>query len=68
MIKILYQMLQAADCKRKCCQKQLVRKFGWNTDGFSIFRSSNYNIWPFYITVNELSEHLRFQDPNMWLV
>ena len=46
---------------------QKVISFCWNTDGVSIFKSSNYNIWPFYITVNELSEHLRFQDPNMLL-
>ena len=42
--------------KRKTGQQKAV-SFSWNTDGVSIFRSSNYNIWHFYLTVNEMSEH-----------
>ncbi|KAE8736753.1 hypothetical protein FOCC_FOCC017792, partial [Frankliniella occidentalis] len=33
----------------------------WNTDGFSVFKSSKYEIWPFYLCVNELSPWLRFR-------
>ena len=51
---------------RKTGQQKAV-SFSWNTDGVSIFRSSNYNIWPFYLTVNEMSEHKRFKDKNMLL-
>ena len=37
----------------------------WNTDGVSIFRSSNTNIWPFYLVINELPFEIRFSRPHM---
>ncbi|KAE8738612.1 hypothetical protein FOCC_FOCC015906 [Frankliniella occidentalis] len=33
----------------------------WNTDGFSVFKSSKYEIWPFYLSINELPPWLRFK-------
>ncbi len=33
----------------------------WNTDGFAVFKSSKYEIWPFYLSVNELPPWLRFK-------
>ncbi|KAE8743168.1 hypothetical protein FOCC_FOCC011261 [Frankliniella occidentalis] len=39
----------------------------WNTDGLSIFNSSNFQIWPFYFTINELPPHLRFKEEYMIL-
>jgi len=39
----------------------------WNTDGLSIYNSSNFQIWPFYFTINELPPHLRFKDEYMVL-
>ncbi|KAE8739390.1 hypothetical protein FOCC_FOCC015112, partial [Frankliniella occidentalis] len=32
-----------------------------NTDGFSVFKSSKYEIWPFYLSINELPPWLRFK-------
>lgn len=31
----------------------------FNTDGISVFKSSNYSVWPILATVNELPPHLR---------
>jgi len=39
--------------------------FMWNTDGFSIFKSSTFSVWPFYLSINELAPHLRFKKENM---
>jgi len=39
----------------------------WNTDGLSIYKSSNFQIWPFYFTINELPPHLRFKEEYMIL-
>ena len=32
-----------------------------NTDGVSIFRSSNYSLWPVYFVINELPPENRYQ-------
>lgn len=42
--------------------------FMWNTDGFSLFKSSTFQVWPLYLTINELPPHLRFRRDNMLLV
>ena len=31
-----------------------------NTDGVSLFRSSNFSIWPVYFVINEFPPHLRY--------
>ena len=31
-----------------------------NTDGVSLFHSSNFSIWPIYFIVNELPPHQRY--------
>ncbi|KAK3918221.1 Putative F-box protein [Frankliniella fusca] len=41
--------------------------FMWNTDGFSIFQSSTFSVWPFYLSVNELPPHLRMKKEHMVL-
>ena len=41
--------------------------FLWNTDGVSVFRSSHYDIWPMYLAINELPQHLRFKQENLIL-
>lgn len=42
--------------------------FTWCTDGVSIFRSSKYNIWLFYLAINELPYKERFKIENVLLV
>ena len=42
--------------------------FTWNTDGVRVFKSSGYNVWPFYLIINELPPHLRYKKENMMLV
>ena len=32
-----------------------------NTDGVSIFRSSNFGLWPLYFVINELPPEKRYQ-------
>ena len=32
-----------------------------NTDGVAIFKSSKFDIWPIYMTVNELPPHMRYK-------
>lgn len=39
----------------------------WNTDGASVFKSSNYNIWPLYFVINELPVHKRWYKQNVIL-
>jgi hypothetical protein len=39
----------------------------WNTDGVSVFKSSKFSIWPLYMTINELPQHMRFKDENLIL-
>ncbi|KAK3918469.1 L-carnitine dehydrogenase [Frankliniella fusca] len=39
----------------------------WNTDGFSIFKSSLFSVWPFYLSINELPPNLRLKKENMLL-
>lgn len=41
--------------------------FTFNTDGASVFKSSNVSIWPIYLIVNELPYHLRMKKENMLL-
>ena len=46
--------------------------FTWNTDGISVFKSSNYSIWPIYLAINELSLDKRWNSNNtilagLWL-
>ena len=37
----------------------------WYTDGVRIFKSSNYSIWPFVFTIDELPPEERFKIENM---
>ncbi|CAD6208822.1 GSCOCG00003629001-RA-CDS, partial [Cotesia congregata] len=39
--------------------------FTWNTDGISLYKSSKFSIWPFFLTINELPFHLRSQLKNL---
>ena len=39
----------------------------WNTDGASVFKSSNYSIWPLYFVINELPVHKRWCKHNVIL-
>lgn len=39
----------------------------WNSDGISPYKSSNFQIHPFYLTINELPPHLRFKEENVLL-
>ena len=39
----------------------------WNTDGASVFKSSNYSILPFYFAINELPVHKRWCKHNVIL-
>lgn len=41
--------------------------FTWNTDGVAIFKSSEFNIWPFHLIINELPYSERFKPENMIL-
>lgn len=41
--------------------------FTFNTDGASVFKSSNVSIWPIYLIVNELPYRLRMKKENMLL-
>lgn len=41
--------------------------FTWNTDGVSIFKSSGYAIWPFYLSINELPYDERTKSDNVLL-
>lgn len=40
----------------------------WYTDGISIFKSSRYSIWPFYLVINELPYQERFKMENLILI
>ena len=39
----------------------------WNTNGASVFKSSNYSIWPLYFVINELPIHKRWNKHNVIL-
>ena len=41
--------------------------FVFNTDGAPVFKSSNYSIWPLFLSINELPYKLRTQKQNMIL-
>ncbi len=40
----------------------------FNTDGAELFSSSNVNLWPIYLAINELSPRERFSRENMPLI
>lgn len=39
--------------------------FTWYTDGVAVFKSSKYNIWPFFLTINELPFRERYKLENL---
>ena len=39
----------------------------WYTDGVAVFRKSKYNIWPFYLIINEVPFKKRFNLENVIL-
>ncbi|KAE8741568.1 hypothetical protein FOCC_FOCC012905 [Frankliniella occidentalis] len=39
----------------------------WNTDGLSLYKSSSFQVWPFYFSINELPPHLRYKEENILL-
>ena len=39
----------------------------WNADGASVFKSSNYSIWPLYFVINKLPVHKRWCKHNVIL-
>lgn len=41
--------------------------FTFNTDGASVFKSSNVSVWPLFLVINELPYHLRMKKENMIL-
>ncbi|CAD6207103.1 GSCOCG00012699001-RA-CDS, partial [Cotesia congregata] len=41
--------------------------FTWNTDGISLFKSSKFSLWPFYLTINELPFKDRTKKENLLL-
>ncbi|XP_046564144.1 uncharacterized protein LOC124272946, partial [Haliotis rubra] len=41
-------------------EKEIHISLQLNTDGVALFRSSNYSVWPLYLTVNELNPKLRY--------
>ena len=41
--------------------------FTFNTDGASVFKSSNVSVWPLFLVINELPYHLRMRKENMIL-
>lgn len=41
--------------------------FTWNTDGFPIFKSSKFSIWPLYLQINELPYEQRIKKENVIL-
>ena len=41
--------------------------FLWNTDGAPVFKSSNFSIWPFYLSINELPYVKRIERDNQIL-
>lgn len=45
----------------------LILSLLWSCDGVSVFRSSHYSMWPFYLAINELPQHLRFKRENLIL-
>ena len=41
-------------------RKEMHLSFMVNTDGVSIFRSSNFGLWPVYLVINELPPEKRY--------
>lgn len=39
----------------------------WNTDGFAVFQSSLYSVWPFFLSINELPPSMRHKKEFMLL-
>lgn len=46
-------------CETKQNHKEKHISFQLNTDGVSLFKSSNVEIWPLYLTINELPPSMR---------
>lgn len=47
-------------CETKPNLKEKHISFQLNTDGVSLFKSSNVEIWPLYLTINELPPSMRY--------
>ena len=41
--------------------------FSFNTDGASVFKSSNVSVWPLFLVINELPYKIRMKKENMFL-
>ncbi|XP_011314653.1 uncharacterized protein [Fopius arisanus] len=41
--------------------------FMWNTDGVSLFKSSKFSVWPFFLSINELPYDQRTKKENLLL-
>lgn len=41
--------------------------FSWNTDGVSLYKSSKFQIWPFYLSINKLPYIYRTRKENLLL-
>lgn len=39
--------------------------FMWNTDGLSLYKSSKFQVWPFYLVINELPYNERYRKENL---
>ena len=60
----LYQQLLDS---RHGDNSSLLASFLWSSDGVRIFRSSHIDMWPFYLSLNEIPAHLRFRHENLVL-
>jgi len=45
------------------CQRLL--SFMWNTDGISVFKSSKFSVWPFFMSILQLPPEERFKKENV---
>ncbi|XP_026289147.1 uncharacterized protein LOC113214096 isoform X2 [Frankliniella occidentalis] len=39
----------------------------WNADGISLYKSSNFQVWPIYFSINELPPEVRHKEENLLL-
>lgn len=51
----------------KVLSKKTSISFTWNSDGVKVFRSSNFTIWPLFLSINELNYQKRFKTENVIL-
>ncbi|KAK3929174.1 Protein piccolo [Frankliniella fusca] len=42
-----------------------ILRFMWNTDGISIFKSSKFSVWPFFLSILQLPPEERFKKENV---